>query len=57
MGRAYVADEYQCVKIIPKAELCAEVSLPLLQGPQASPSALSAGRKRLGGETQEDTCG
>lgn len=58
-GRAYVADGYQCAEIIPKAELCAKISL-LLWGLQASPSAWSVGRKRLGGlggETQEDTCG
>lgn len=49
-GRAYVADEYQCIEIIPKAELCAKISR-LLWGPKASPSAWSAGRKRLGGDT------
>lgn len=47
-GRAYVADGYQCAEIIPKAELCAKISL-LLWGLQASPSAWSVGRKRLGG--------
>lgn len=44
-----MADGYQCVEIIPKAELCAKISR-LLWGPQASPSAWSAGRKRLGGD-------